>query len=209
MARGRFITLEGGEGAGKSTLLARLQAALSARDVPHIVTREPGGTPLAEAARALVLTPPGGEEWSPLGQALLMNAARQDHLQRLIRPALMRGDWVLCDRFSDSTRVYQGITGVPAATLDALEHLVVADTLPDLTLILDGDPQLLAQRRAVRGTSDVFEQKDMTFHHGVRDAFLARAKSDPARYVVIDALQAPERLAEIALTEIENRLGWP
>ncbi|MEM1148737.1 MAG: dTMP kinase, partial [Pseudomonadota bacterium] len=124
-APGRFVTLEGGEGTGKSTLIEGLHAALLARGITCHITREPGGTVLAEALRALALTPPEGEIWSPLAQALLMNAARDHHLQDLIRPALARGDWILCDRFSDSTRAYQSIDGVAPEILIQLEQAVV------------------------------------------------------------------------------------
>ena len=143
MIAGRFITLEGGEGTGKSTLIAGLAYMLRARGMACIVTREPGGTPLAEQVRDLALNPPEGESWSPLAQALLMNAAREDHLERQIRPALRAGRWVLCDRFADSTRAYQSIDGVSMNTLLAFERAVVKDTRPDLTLILDADPELL------------------------------------------------------------------
>ena len=137
-ARGRFITLEGGEGTGKSTLQAALRDRLAGQGVDVVLTREPGGTPRAEAIRALVLTPPGGKAFSPLAEALLMNAARSDHLDELIRPALSAGRWVICDRFSDSTRVYQGVSGeVSPEALQSLVAHVVDPTRPDLTLILD------------------------------------------------------------------------
>lgn len=207
MARGgRFITLEGGEGTGKSTLIAGLSEALLARGHTVIVTREPGGTKLAEEVRALALNPPTGEAWSPLSHALLMNTARDDHLNKLIRPALERGDWILCDRFADSTRAYQSIDGQDIETLLKIERAVVGETRPALTLVLDGAPVDLAERRRARGTQDVFEQKDLDFHAKVRAAFLEIARQEPDRCAVIDALQTPEQVVAAALFEIDTRL---
>ncbi len=203
---GRFITLEGGEGTGKSTLIAGLQQALSARGLSVVVTREPGGTPLAEAVRALALNPPEDAAWSPLAHALLMNTAREDHLKHLIRPALARGDWVICDRFADSTRAYQSIDGVAVEDLLAIEAIVVGETRPDLTLILDAAPQALAERRQQRDVSDVFEQKDLHFHDQVRSAFLAIARIEPERCQVLDALQSPEAVLKAALSTIDQYL---
>lgn len=205
-AGGRFITLEGGEGTGKSTLIAGLSKALQERGQNVIVTREPGGTKLAERVRALALNPPEGETWSPLSHALLMNTARDDHLNKLIRPALARGDWVLCDRFADSTRAYQRVDGQDIETLLKIEHAVVRDTRPDLTLVLDGAPEGLAERRRERGVQDVFEQKDLEFHASIRAAFLEIAKREPDRCVVIDALQTPEQVLAAALSAIDARL---
>ncbi|MEM9376170.1 MAG: dTMP kinase [Pseudomonadota bacterium] len=206
-APGRFVTLEGGEGTGKSTLIEGLHAALLARGITCHITREPGGTVLAEALRALALTPPEGEIWSPLAQALLMNAARDHHLQDLIRPALARGDWILCDRFSDSTRAYQSIDGVAPEILIQLEQAVVGSTRPDLTLILDADPDALMARRRRRGTRDVYEDKTLAFHQQVRDAFLQIAAEAPERCLVLDALPPAETVLQAALKAIEERLG--
>ena len=205
-AGGRFITLEGGEGTGKSTLIHGLSKALQQRGRNVIVTREPGGTKLAEEVRALALNPPAGETWSPLSHALLMNTARDDHLNKLIRPALECGDWVLCDRFADSTRAYQRVDGQDIETLLKIEHAVVRETRPDLTLVLDGAPEDLAERRRERGVQDVFEQKDLEFHASIRAAFLEIAESEPDRCVVIDALQAPEQVLAQALSVIDSRL---
>ncbi|NQY41389.1 MAG: dTMP kinase [Henriciella sp.] len=205
-AGGRFITLEGGEGTGKSTLIAGLSDALRDRGRNVIVTREPGGTRLAEDVRALALNPPDGESWSPLSHALLMNTARDDHLNKLIRPALERGDWVLCDRFADSTRAYQRVDGQDIETLINIEHAVVRETRPDLTLVLDGAPENLAERRRERGVQDVFEQKDLDFHASIRAAFLEIAEVEPDRCVVIDALQTPEQVLADALNVIDERL---
>ena len=205
-AGGRFITLEGGEGTGKSTLIAGLSEALHDRGRTVIVTREPGGTKLAEDVRSLALNPPTGETWSPLSHALLMNTARDDHLNKLIRPALKRGDWVLCDRFADSTRAYQRVDGQDIETLLKIENAVVRDTRPDLTLVLDGAPEDLAERRQERGVQDVFEQKDLEFHASIRAAFLEIAEAEPDRCVVIDALQTPEKVLASALSAIDARL---
>ena len=208
-AGGHFITLEGGEGTGKSTLIAGLSEALRARGHSVIVTREPGGTKLAEDVRALALNPPAGETWSPLSHALLMNTARDDHLNKLIRPALARGDWVLCDRFADSTRAYQRVDGQDIETLLKIEHAVVRETQPDLTLVLDGAPESLAERRRERGVQDVFEQKDLEFHANIRAAFLEIAEGEPDRCVVIDALRTPEQVLVEALSAIDARLEHP
>lgn len=203
---GRFITLEGGEGTGKSTLIAGLKRALAARGHEVVITREPGGTPLAEAVRNLALHPPEGETWSPLAHALLMNTSREDHLRNLIRPALARGAWVICDRFADSTRAYQSIDGVSLAQLMSIEAMVVGDTRPDLTLILDAAPAALAERRRQRNVSDVFEQKEAAFHERVRTAFLEIAENEPLRCAVIDALGSPETVLDAALATIDDRL---
>ncbi len=203
-AKGRFITLEGGEGTGKSTLQAALRERLAEQGRDVVLTREPGGTPRAEAIRALVLHPPGGKAFSPLAEALLMNAARSDHLDHLIRPALDAGKWVICDRFSDSTRVYQGASGaVSAPVLLNLEHHVVATTRPDLTLILDAPVQLAYQRRTSRkGSQDVFEQRDLAFHQSVRLAFSEIARAEPVRCKLIDASRSAPDVAEMAWAHV-------
>ena len=205
--RGRFITLEGGEGTGKSTLIQGLKSWLEAQGLNVVATREPGGTPLAEAVRALALTPPDQESWSPLAHAMLMNTSRDDHLNKLIRPALDRGDWVLCDRFADSTRAYQSIDGVEADTLLRIERAVVGETRPDLTFVLDAAPEDLAERRLVRGIKDVFENKDLAFHTQVREAFLEIARQAPDRCTVIDALLPPDQVLRAAQSHLEARLG--
>jgi dTMP kinase len=206
---GRFITLEGGEGTGKSTLLAALRERLEAAGKAVILTREPGGTELAEAIRNLVLHPPEGQVWSSMAEALLMNAARTDHLEKKIRPALEAGSWVLCDRFADSTRVYQSVqNGVSANVLKLLERSVLGETVPDLTLILDAPVDQAANRRAERGgNADAFELRDKTFHEAVRQAFIDVARSEPARCALIDASRTAEDVAEAAWRQIEQRLG--
>ncbi len=207
--RGRFITLEGGEGTGKSTLQRALQGQLAEQGIKTLLTREPGGSPRAEAVRALVLNPPGDTSFSPLAEALLMNAARSDHLDQLIRPALAAGQWVICDRFSDSTRVYQGVTGAvsPDVLLDMERH-VVADTRPDLTLILDAPVTLALERRAARGGKlDVFEARGLAFHEAVRAAFADIARHEPGRCTLIDASLPPADVAHLAWAAIAARFA--
>lgn len=203
---GRFITLEGGEGTGKSTLAKALVRKLEAVGIQAVLTREPGGTPLAEAARHLLLHPPEGEVWSALSEALLVNAARRDHLEKLIRPTLVRGDWVICDRFADSTRVYQSISGgVAQDTLLSIEREVLGDTLPSMTLVLDVSLEVARERRAVRaGALDAFERRPDTFHEAVRAAFLTLAKAEPQRCRLIDAGAPPEVVAAAAWEEISS-----
>ncbi len=207
-ARGRFITLEGGEGTGKSTLQIALRDRLAGQGVEVILTREPGGPPRAEAIRALVLTPPGGQPFSPLAEALLMNAARRDHLDELIRPALAAGTWVICDRFSDSTRVYQGVSGeVSPEVLQNLEDHVVGPTRPDLTLILDAPVSVAHERRAARkGSQDVFEQRDLDFHQSVRLAFSDIARAEPVRCKLIDASRPASEVADAAWSYVAQLL---
>lgn len=204
---GRFITLEGGEGTGKSTLIQGLRAELERRGYDVLVTREPGGTLLAERIRGLALSPPDDLNWSPLAHALLMNTSREDHLSKRIRPALARGTWVLCDRFADSTRAYQSIDGVDPEILLQIERAVIGDTRPNLTLVLDAAPEALANRREARGVSDVFEAKDMTFHQKVRAAFLEIARDEPERCAIVDALQTPAQVLSAAIIVIDERLS--
>ena len=206
---GRFITLEGGEGTGKSTLAKGLAQKLEAAGIRTVLTREPGGTPLAEAARHLLLHPPEGEAWSPLSEALLVNAARRDHLEKLIRPALARGDWVICDRFADSTRVYQSVSGgVAQSTLLSIEREVLGDTLPSMTLVLDVSLDVARERRAVRaGAMDTFERRPEAFHEAVRAAFLKIAEAEPARCRVIDAGQSAGQVLEAAWGDICSMIG--
>jgi dTMP kinase len=196
---GQFITFEGGEGAGKSTQIRRLAERLSnlGRDV--VVTREPGGTPAGEAVRGLLVS---GDvsRWSPLAEALLNYAAREQHLREVIRPALARGNVVLCDRFMDSTRAYQGYAGGCAQDfIDTLEASVVGDTLPGLTLIFDLDPALglaRAKARAEAGAEDRYERKGLAFHQGIREGFRDIARRNPGRCRLIDAGQTVDRVAE-------------
>jgi len=204
---GCFITLEGGEGSGKSTLLENLISRAKEHSIDVVKTREPGGTPLAESLRDLALNPPEGEQWSPMAEALLMNAARSDHLEKKIRPALDAGQWVFCDRFSDSTLAYQSVDGgVSMSTLLTMEALVLENSRPDVTLILDAPPEkLIARRQARGGQTDSFEARPMHFHRGVREAFLTISRKWPERCVVLDALAQESRLLEEAWAAIEAR----
>ncbi len=185
--RGRFITLEGGEGAGKSTQARRVRDCLLAQGRDVVLTREPGGSPLAEAIRGIVLGD-WAEGVTPQSEVLLMFAARAAHWHTTIEPALAAGRDVVCDRFTDSSYAYQGAAkGVPAAGLLALEKLAVNGRRPDLTLLLDLDPELGLRRAQDRGDGNRFEQENLEFMHKVRAGFLARAHAEPERFQVIDA----------------------
>ena len=188
MSKGCFITLEGGEGVGKSTQAAQLRDFLDEAGYSVVLTREPGGAPGAEEVRSL-LVEGDAERWSPTGELLLLYAARDDHLRNTIRPALERGDWVICDRFSDSTRVYQGyVGGVDASLIAELERTVVGETRPDLTIVFDMDAQAGLDRAASRGGGeDRFERKGFAFHDALRQGFLEIARCEPERCAVIDA----------------------
>src|SRR4051812_19066114 len=188
--RGRFITFEGGEGSGKSTQIKTLSERLKAAKLRAIVTREPGGSPGAEIVRHLVLSGVGkllGAE----AETLLFAAARDDHVRTVIQPALKQGIWVLCDRFTDSTRAYQGRLGkVAPAILNAMERVTIGDLKPDLTIILDVPVEVGMQRAAKRrGTDepDRFEAEDLEFHQELRDAYRQIAAAEPQRCVLIDA----------------------
>ncbi|MGA0545653.1 dTMP kinase [Brevundimonas sp. VNH65] len=188
MTRGRFITLEGGEGAGKSTQAVRLVAALQARGLDVVRTREPGGSPGAEEIRALALNG-AADRWSATTETLLMYASRSDHLERTIRPALARGAWVVCDRFADSSRAYQGAGGgAPLDFIEGLDAHVVGETQPDLTLIFDMPVEVGLERALARGGADLrFESKGLAFHQRLRDGFLAIAAAHAERCRLIDA----------------------
>ena len=203
---GLFITLEGGEGAGKSTLLRALAMRFEASGENTVATREPGGTPLAEAIRELVLHPPHDESWSPMAEAMLMNAARSEHLNKLIRPALAGGSHVLCDRFADSTRAYQSVLGgVPLDVLRGIELAVLEDTVPNITFILDAPPEdLLDRRRSRANVSDAFERRDMDFHRAVREAFLQISIQEPSRCHVVDAMLSESDLLSAAWAIIDT-----
>jgi len=195
--RGRFITLEGGEGAGKSTQAKRLAERIRALGDEVVLTREPGGSPGAEALRNLLLQGEA-DRWSATAETLLMYAARADHLERTIRPALARGAWVICDRFMDSTRAYQGAAGgASAALIDQLERSVVAGDRPDLTLVFDLPAETGLRRALARGGAEArFEAKGASFHRLLREDFLAIAAQDPQRCRVIDARPNPDAVAE-------------
>jgi dTMP kinase len=202
-SRARFITFEGGEGVGKSTQVKRLVAALSQRTAGAVRTREPGGTPSAEAIRAFILQG-RSEQWGPGAEAVLFAAARLDHVNQLIAPNLAAGHWVVSDRFSDSTRAYQGLTGgVDVKLIDALEELALNGHSPDLTIVLDMDPEAAFRRVLARETEaalvvtgDRFEKEDLEWHRRLREAFLAIARTNADRCVVIPAGQSEEALAQ-------------
>ena len=209
---GRFVTLEGGEGAGKSTQIARLRRRLRQSGEIVVTTREPGGSPRAEFLRSVILDGTA-RPFGPFAEALLFASARADHLATTIRPALRRGDWVLCDRFTDSTRVYQGVLGaVPEPTIRALERVSASDATPHLTLILDVPAKLgLARaqhRRELAGESvDRFEGEDLAYHSRIRTAFLAIAAAEPERCRVIDASGAAESVETLIWQAVEPLRG--
>jgi dTMP kinase len=192
----RFITLEGGEGAGKSTQARRLAAALEAHGIACTMTREPGGSTGAEDIRKLLVEGEPGR-WSALTEALLMFAARTDHVERTIKPALSGGRWVLCDRFTDSTYAYQGVArGLARETIRRIEAVSVDDFKPDLTLILDLPPDEGLARADARGSHETrFEKFDGGFHERLRKAFLDLARRAPQRCVVIDASGSEDEVA--------------
>jgi dTMP kinase len=205
--------LEGGEGAGKSTLARALAQRLEARGLTVDLTREPGGSPKAEAIRETILS---GQvkRHGPFVEALMFAAARIDHIDRRIRPALMRGDWVICDRFIDSTRVYQGALGrIEPSLLDELEQVTIDGLAPELTLILDLDPVAglarAAKRRRPGEASDRFESETLDFHTRLRQAYLAIAAQEPERCVVLDAALPPDALAQAAWDALSERLPIP
>ena len=188
MSRGIFITLEGGEGTGKSTQTRRLVERLRAEGRGVVQTREPGGSAGAEAIRNLVVAG-DAERWSARTETLLMYAARSDHLERTIRPALEAGDWVVCDRFADSSRAYQGAGGGVAPTfIELLDAGIVADDQPDLTLVFDLPVEVGLERAFGRGLFETrFESKGLAFHSRLREGFLKIARDHPERCVLIDA----------------------
>ncbi|HBF31311.1 dTMP kinase [Rhizobium sp.] len=202
LGQGLFITFEGGEGAGKSTQIKLLQTRLQALGLAVVVTREPGGSPAAEALRHVLLS--GAAE--PFGvemEAILFAAARNDHVETRVRPALLRGDVVLCDRFMDSSRVYQGATGnLPTRFIEELQRLAVNGVMPDLTIILDLPANIglaRAKRRAGdtgENTPDRFEKEELATHERRRDAFLAIAKAEPQRCRIVNAQAEMDQIAE-------------
>ncbi len=210
-SRARFITFEGGEGVGKSTQVKRLVNSLSRRAIPAVRTREPGGTPKAEAVRAFILQG-RSEQWGPGAEAVLFAAARLDHVNQLIAPNLSSGRWVVSDRFSDSTRAYQGLTGgVDVRLIDALETLALDGHKPDLTIILDMDPEIAFRRVLEReteaslvATGDRFEKEDLDWHRRLREAFLAIARNNVERCAVIPANQSEDAL-EIEVWDVLTR----
>jgi dTMP kinase len=214
--QGKFITLEGGEGGGKTTQAAVLCERLKRLGLNVLQTREPGGTPRAEAIRDVLLSGKA-KKYGALGEAVLFYAARESHLQLAIRPALNRGTWVICDRFSDSTRAYQGAAGgLPMSVIDTMDSAVVGATRPDLTLIFDLPPEIGLKRAAERKAEttkddggeavlDRFETMNLAFHRSLRQEFLAIAKAEPERCVVIDASDSPRRVEEKVWSIVRER----
>jgi dTMP kinase len=207
-ARGRLITVEGGEGAGKSTQVDLLLAALGSAGIAAMRTREPGGSEGAEAIRRLLLDG-ATDRWDAVGEALLLYAARRDHVVRLIEPALAQGRWVVCDRFADSTLAYQGYArGLPLADLVALHRFALGDFAPDLTLILDlpvAEGLARASRRS--GNADRFERLDAAFHERLRQGFRQIAADNPERCLLIDAAGDQYSVQRAVLAAVAARLG--
>lgn len=214
MTRGIFITFEGGEGAGKSTQIAKLAESLRAMGHEVVVTREPGGSPGAEALRHVILSG-AAEPFGPAMEAILFAAARADHVDQVIRPATERSAIVLCDRFMDSSRVYQGVTGdLDPAFMQALETVAIAGMVPDLTIVLDLDPEeglRRATRRRGDEVADRFEKETLEIHRRRREAFLDIARAEPQRCVVVDAARPPAKVATAIVKAvhalIQRRLG--
>lgn len=217
-ARGRFITLEGGEGAGKSTQARRLAAALAASGLAVLRTREPGGTPGAERIRALLL---GHGPWDPVAEAMMMFAARREHVAKVIRPFLEAGGWVVCDRFADSTLAYQGAQGLPREVWAGLAGIALEGFAPDLTLVLDlpvrkGLMRVEARSNAEAGAmqtgdplghADRYELMGLAFHEQVRSNFLRIAEAEPARCAVFDAGQGVDAVSAAIRAVVGSRLG--
>ena len=204
--RGRFITLEGGEGAGKSGHAARLAEWLKGEGIDVLLTREPGGSPHAEALREMLLSGRFAAQGAET-EALVFALARADHLATRIRPALDAGTWVICDRFMDSTRAYQGTAGVAGGLLDLIDAIVVGNDRPDLTLVLDVPAaEGLGRARKSKPTPDRFESDGVALHEARRQAFLDIARREPKRCVVIDATRDKVEVAEAIRDAVAKRL---
>ncbi|PHR93275.1 MAG: dTMP kinase [Robiginitomaculum sp.] len=203
MEAGKFITLEGGEGAGKTTQAVRIKDALAEANIEAVLTREPGGTFGAEAIRDLVLSGTH-ERWSGMTELLLMYAARLDHMDKLIKPALERGAWVICDRFSDSSMAYQGYArGLGQERVRAVHDTVMEGFAPDLTILFDIDPILALKRVQTRGEDlSRFDTEGLAFHKTLREGFLEIARADPKRVKLIDATSSRDAIA----TQIKHLL---
>lgn len=206
---GRFVTIEGGEGAGKSTQIRLLAERLRGRGIDVLITREPGGTAGAEAIRELIVDGPA-DRWRPLAELYLFLAAREDHLHRAILPALTAGDWVLSDRFADSSRVYQGIAGELGLDLvDMLQAPLLGPHRPDLTIVLDLPVAAGLARCAVRGGAARFEAKGNAYHERVRAGFRLLAGREPGRFAVVDAEREAAVVAGDVWSIVEARLDPP
>ncbi|MCK6450049.1 MAG: dTMP kinase [Alphaproteobacteria bacterium] len=207
MSKPRFITIEGGEGGGKSTQVARLAGRLRTAGMQVVATREPGGAEGAEMIRKLLVEGDPGR-WDPMSELLLHFAARRDHLRRTVWPALERGQWVISDRFADSTMAYQGIgQGLGRDVVEQLNRLVLGDFRPDLTLILDVPVEKGLKRAVTRGMDNRYERMDKDFHERLRQGFLDIARREPERCVVIDATHAADEIAEEIAALVRERLG--
>lgn len=209
MSGGLFISFEGGEGVGKSTQVRRLAARLQAAGREVVTTREPGGSPGAEAIRNLVLNG-SADRWSPVTETLLMYASRRDHIERTLRPALERGAVVLCDRYADSTRAYQGAAGgADPELIQALETFILEDVRPDRTLIFDLDPELGLARALGRPDAEArFESKGLDFHRRLRAGFLAIARDEPERCRIVDASGDPDAVEARVLEALQDLPGF-
>ena len=205
--RGLFITIEGGEGVGKSTNIDFIAQRLKSQGISFILTREPGGTPLAEDIRQLLLTP-GDEGVAENTELLLMFAARAQHIAEVIEPALANGQWVVCDRFTDATFAYQGGgRGIPMTKIADLEQWVQGDLRPDFTVLLDASVEVGMSRASKRGALDRFEQEQKNFFESVRAAYLSLAEQYPDRYRVVDAAQALAQVQESLVTVIDEMIA--
>ena len=206
MTRGRFITVEGVEGVGKSTQLARLEEHLRAKAIDLVMTREPGGSPLAEQVRSLLLTP-RADAMAPDAELLLVFAARADHLASRVVPALERGQWVISDRFTDATFAYQGAgRGISTARIGELEQWVQGALRPDRVIILDLPPEEGARRVQRRAEPDRFEREQVDFFHRARDMYLSRARLDPPRYRIVDAGGSEDEVHERVIDAVADLL---
>lgn len=212
VSHGRFISVEGGEGVGKSSFLKGLEEYLQEAGVNVVATREPGGTPTAQAIRQVFMSPPQDDPLDPKSELFLVSAARCQHLEKLIKPSIAQGKWVLCDRFHDSTRVYQGIGGgVPQDELETLIKLSVGSWDPELTFLLDCDVQVALQRVAQRIESDEsgnrYDEASVAFHETLRAGFLGLSKRFSERFVILDAEKSQGEVLQQAVAEIESRFG--
>lgn len=211
--KARFISFEGPEGSGKTTQARRLLARLQARGLAALYTREPGGTPTGEAIRAILQYDHAGEPIEPTAEVLLFAASRAQLVSRIIRPALERGTWVICDRFADSTTVYQGYgRGFPIERMKEVNRFAVGETMPDRTFLLDLDVETgfrrLARRAAEgRGAADRMEREEREFHRRVRQGYLELARAEPARFRVLDASVGEDELAERIWEDVRDGLA--
>ncbi len=210
MAEGHFISFEGGEGAGKSTQVRMLSDRLAASGYRTLLTREPGGSPLGEKIRKFLLAGKV-KDYGPVAETLLFYTARQNHLESLILPNIKKGVWVICDRFADSSRAYQGAaSGVDDGIFDALDRIVVGKNFPELTLIIDLPVDVAMRRVAKRQIDeghevDRFEGEDLQFHEKLRAGFLKIAAANPKRCIIIDGSQSREKVSELVWQTVEER----